>query len=135
MRFKNLFRIFFGLAVLSVTLDYLVTVLGFNRHIVFAEVNPHILFAMRFVDRYLAASIVFFATLGFVLASYWAVGRLFQKPPYDGGLKKVWRHLWYGSPTRRDLVIFALIALYLYFTYIHLWGAKTWIDLFRIHGF
>jgi hypothetical protein len=134
MRFKNLFRIFFGLAVLSVTLDYLVTVLGFGRHIEF-EINPHIMFMRRFVDRYHAASIVFFATLGLVLASYWAVSRLFRKPPYNGGLRKVWRHLWYGVPTRRDLVIFALIALYLYFTYLHLWGAKTWLDIFRIHGF
>lgn len=136
MRFKNLFRIFTGLAIFSVFLDYIVTVWGFHRYIAFMEINPHIRFLMRFMDRYLAASVVFFLTLAFVLASYWVVSKYLRESPYDGGLRKVWRYLWHTeSVTRRDLVIFALIALYIYFVYVHIWGAKTWIDMFMRHGF
>lgn len=124
-----------GFALATLTLDYVVTVVGFQRYLAFMEINPHIMFLMRFMSPFLAASIVFFVTLAFVLGSYWAARGYFKKSPYNRGLRRVWKHLWLGSPTRRDLVIFALIALYLYLAYIHLWGASTWIDLFMRHGF
>lgn len=135
MRFKNFFRIFVGFTLFSLLLDYSVTVWGFHRYIAFMEINPHIMFLMRYMDPNAAASIVLLATLALVLASYRATGKYFKKPPYNRGLGRVWRHLWLGSPTRRDLVIFAPIALYLYLAYIHLWGAWTWISLFLRHGF
>jgi len=108
-----------------------VTIVGFGRYIAFIEINPHILFLMRYMDRYLAASLVFLITLAFTLGSYWLVAPYFKSHPYDGDLKRVWRYLCCeGVVKRRDLVIFALIAVYVYLTCIHVWGAWTWLRLF-----
>ena len=135
MRFRTLFKIFVGLAALSVASDYIITVYGFHRYIAFWEINPHVMFLMHFMHPYLAASAVFVATLALVLGSYWLVRGYFKEPPYDGGLRKVWRYLLYTtSVNRRDIVIFALIALFIYFTYIHLAGVKSWVDLFMKYG-
>lgn len=135
MKFKSFFGIFVGLALISVTIDFLITVVGFSRYFAFMEINPHIMFLMRYMRPYLAASTVFVVTLAFVLGSHWLVRGYFEGSPYDGGVRKVWRYLLdTASVKRRDLVIFALMALFIYFTYIHLMGVKSWVDLFMKYG-
>ncbi len=131
MRFQTLFRIFVCFAVLSVTADFIITIVGFGKYIVFWEINPHIMVLMRYMSPRAAASVVFVFTLTLVLGSYRLVRDYFKEPPYDGGLRKVWRHLWNtASVKKKDLVIFALIALFVYFAYIHLTGVETWVEIF-----
>lgn len=135
MRFKSFFGIFVGLALISVTADFLITVVGFSGYFAFMEMNPHIMFLMRYMHPHLAASTVFVVTLALVLGSYWLVRGYFRESPCDEGLRKVWGYLLYTtSVKRRDLVIFALIALFIYITYIHLMGVKSWVDLFTRYG-
>jgi len=51
--------------------------------------------------------------------------------PYNGGLGDLASHLWTSKNVRAcDLLIFAFIALYAYFTYIHVAGALSWLKLF-----
>lgn len=135
MRFRTLFRIFVALAVLSVAADYTITVYGFYRYIAFWEINPHIMFLMRYMRPHLAASTVFVVTLVLLLGCYWLARGYFKESPYDEGLRRVWRYLLdTTSVKRRDIVIFALIALSIYITYIHLMGVKSWVDLFMKYG-
>lgn len=133
MRFKTFFLFFILISLVALFLDYFLTVYGFSRHFAIMEINPFIMFFMRFMQPTIAATLVFHITLILILGSYWMVRGFFKEPPYNGGLREVWRYLM-GSdgPKGRDVAIFSLIALYSYFAYSHFAGAWTWIDFFRV---
>lgn len=135
MRFKTFFLFFIFISLVALFLDYSMTVYGFSKHLAIMEINPFIMFFMRFMQPTIAATLVLHITLVLIVGSYWAVRGFFREPPYNGGLREVWRYLVRSDgPNSRDIAIFSLIALYSYFAYSHFLGAWTWIDLFRVVG-
>jgi hypothetical protein len=131
VRFKTVFKTLLYLALASSIIDFALTLYGFSRFIVFWEVNPYIMFLMRFINPYLAATIVFFIMLIFVAIGYTLTRGCLDTYPYSGSLRDVAKYLWNSENVRAsDLSIFALTALYAYLTYIHITGALSWIMLF-----
>lgn len=131
IKFKRVFQAFFVLSVSALSLDFLMTNYGFTQYHAFMEINPHIIFFMRYMDPTSASSIVLTITLSMILIGYWSVRTSFKNTPYCSGLKSVWKHLLYSEKVKsHDLAIFALISLYTYFSYAHIMGAWSWIELF-----
>jgi len=135
VRFKTFFYFFIFISLVALFLDYSLTVYGFSKHFAIMEINPFIMFFMRFMQPTIAATLVLHITLVLILGSYWMVRKFFENPPYNRELRDVWRYLMRSNgPKGRDIAVFSLIALYSYFAYSHFMGAWTWIDLFRTVG-
>jgi hypothetical protein len=130
VRFKTVFKALLHLALASSIVDFALTLYGFSRFIAFWEVNPYITFLMRFINPYLAATLVFSITLIFLVVGYALAKSCLSIHPYSGSLMDVARYLWNSEDIRTiDISIFALTALYAYLTYIHATGALSWITL------
>ena len=133
MRFRTLFRFLLILAVSADIADYAATQVGFERTSPLFERNPYIRLLMRWVNPYLASTIIFMITLALILASYGLLRSHLNKEPYSGSLRDVGAYLWRGNSFgSKDLLIFTSLTLYIIFTHMHLTGLYSWLRILRI---
>jgi len=130
MKFRTLYNTFLVFAIIAVLADYIITQIGFRHFPAWFEANPYVRVLLRWLDPFLASTIVFLTTLTLIMGSYRLLSKTLNEKPYSETLKDVGRCVWTANTLKsRDILVFASIALYLAFTYIHMLGFLAWLKL------
>jgi len=135
MSFKTLYKSLFVLAFIIAFADYIITNLAFARFPIWFEANIWIRLLFRFVNPYMASTIVFMITLLFLMGSYNLLRGWLNQPPYSSSLRELGVYLWSLSEVRaRDRAIFACLALLIVFIIQHGMGFTSWVVTFIRYG-
>lgn len=134
MKFNTLYKFVYGFAIFFAFLDFTITnyALLFSRP-VWWKANPYVRFPFWYLNPYMSAIvlsvIVFIITLPFLLSSYMILSDWLKKEPYCLSMRDFSKYLWnLSTVNRRDLAIFACLALAIIFTILHLMGFVSWIN-------
>ena len=130
MKFRTLYNTFFLFAIVADFADYIITQVGLRRFPAWFEANLYVRVFMRWLDPFLASTIVFLITLTLIIGSYKLLSKTLNQKPYSESLKEVGRYVWTANTVKStDILVFTSIALYIALMYIHALGFLTWLKL------